>query len=217
MDFETVLINNIHVPYLLSWFDGNISKSYFIASLEPNHLEDNTFNMIKEAIDDLSKKKYNNYHIYFHNFAKFDGYFLIKHLSKLGLTNPIINDGKIISLGLTTFNRIHLTFKDSLLLIPGSLRKLCDSFSIPMKKGIFPYLFTDINYVGNVPDFKYFIGVSLNDYNEYKKIFTYKTWSFKEEAKIYCELDCTSLYYILTKFNKLVFSLDYNDEIKYLY
>jgi len=35
MDLETIIINNVHVPYLLSWFDGKTSKSYFIENLDP--------------------------------------------------------------------------------------------------------------------------------------------------------------------------------------
>jgi hypothetical protein len=33
-----------------------------------------------------------------------------------------------------------------------------------------------------------------------------KIWNFKEEAKLYCELDCISLYQVLTKFNTLIFN-----------
>jgi hypothetical protein len=80
MDLETILINNTHTPYLLSWFDGKITKSYFISSLD--NLEDNIFQMIKKAINDICIRKYRNYRIYLHNFNKFDGYFLIKYLSK---------------------------------------------------------------------------------------------------------------------------------------
>lgn len=29
MDLEIVLINNIHIPYLLTWFDGSITKISF--------------------------------------------------------------------------------------------------------------------------------------------------------------------------------------------
>ncbi len=39
MDLETVLIDNIHVPYLLSWSDGNITNSYYIESLYPVTIE----------------------------------------------------------------------------------------------------------------------------------------------------------------------------------
>ena len=29
-DVETILINKIHTPYLLCWYDGEVSKSYYI-------------------------------------------------------------------------------------------------------------------------------------------------------------------------------------------
>src|SRR6266540_3353255 len=50
MDLETILVNNIHVPYLLSWFDGKIAKSYFNSS----SLDDNIFQMVKKVIKDLN-------------------------------------------------------------------------------------------------------------------------------------------------------------------
>jgi len=87
MDLETVLINNIHTPYLLCWYDGNKSFSYFINSFKPKDILD----MIKNAMIDINKKKYKNYKIYLHNFAKFDGYLLLKYLSEIGDCSPVIH------------------------------------------------------------------------------------------------------------------------------
>lgn len=81
MDLETILIDNIHTPYLLSWFDGNITKSYFLNDLDPVTINYNILKMVNSAMDDICIKKYRNYKIYFHNFSKFDGYFLIKYLA----------------------------------------------------------------------------------------------------------------------------------------
>ena len=78
MDLETIIINNIHTPYLLSWFDGLKTRSYFIYNLDLDNLENNILNMIKNAITDICTRKYKNYRIYLHNFSKFDGYFLLK-------------------------------------------------------------------------------------------------------------------------------------------
>ena len=33
MDFETVCINGIHIPYLISWFDGLTAHTYKIENL----------------------------------------------------------------------------------------------------------------------------------------------------------------------------------------
>ena|ERR1700692_2156899 len=111
--------------------------------------------MIYLAMKDICKKKYKGYKIYLHNFSKFDGYFLLKYLSQIGNTSPIIlpppglGKGRIIS---TKFSlkdsKYEVTFLDSLLILPSSLRKLCISFKILSEesKGYFPFLLQDINY-----------------------------------------------------------------------
>ena len=205
MDLETVLVNNIHIPYLLSWFDGSISKSYLIESLDPVTIELEILRMINRAITDICIRKYNNYKIYLHNFSKFDGYFLVKYLAKIGTCDPIINKGKIISVNFN-YNDISITFKDSYLLLPSSLRKLGKSFNIESLKGIFPYALSDINYSGKVPEFKYFSNITIEKYNKYRDSFTNETWNFRNEAVKYCELDCISLFQILSKFNTLIFN-----------
>ncbi len=99
--------------------------------------------MIHNAISDICTRKYKNYRIYLHNFCKFDAYFLIKYLSKLGICEPIIHKGRIIPVKFT-YNKYTIIFKDSYLLLPSSLRKLCKSFNIKDPKGIFPYLLKDL-------------------------------------------------------------------------
>lgn len=67
MDLETILINNIHTPYLLSWYDGLKSKSYFIQGLElldNIEREEKILEMIQNAINDICIRKYKNYKIY---------------------------------------------------------------------------------------------------------------------------------------------------------
>lgn len=139
---------------------------------------------------------------------KFDGYFLIKYLSQLGNCKPIIHKGRIISCKFKLLeSNYSVTFMDSFLLLPSSLKDLCKSFNIPKEesKSIFPFHLNNINYQGIVPDIKYFINISLEEYKEYKELYKGKIWNFKEEAIKYCFLDCISLFQILTEFNQLVF------------
>lgn len=207
MDFETVLINNVHTPYLLCWYDGKNTYNHYISSLNELALENNITKMISEAMDLICTNKYKNYSIYLHNFSKFDGYFLIRHLAKLGITSPIMNNGKIITTSFThNKSLINITFKDSLLLLPASLKKLGDSFNVLNKKTIFPYLLSDIFYKGKVPIFDMFTNITLEEYNKYKLSYTGKVWSFKDEAIKYCNIDCICLYEIITKFNMLIFN-----------
>jgi len=201
MDLETQLIDNIHTPYLLSWYNGLISKSYYITDYK------DFGNLLKNVLDDLVE--FNNYTVYFHNFAKFDSYFLLKYLVELGNIDPIIHNSKLISLTFTynyQENKIlKLKFNDSYLLLPSSLKNLSKSFNINNPKGIFPFGLNNLNYKGQVPNFKYFNNISQEEYNKYQNLFKNKIWSFKEESIKYCQLDCISLYQILIKFNKLIF------------
>jgi len=167
--------------------------------------------MVTAAMKDINRKKYKGYRIYLHNFAKFDGYFLLKYLAMIGYTSPVIHKGRIISTKFSLFgkgNKYEILFMDSLLILPSSLRKLCVSFSIETIKSIFPFKLTDINYLprlGIVPDYKFFEGVSREEYEKYQKNYISKIWSFKEEAIAYCNIDCIALYQILVKFNSLIF------------
>ena len=194
------------IPYLLCWYDGGReqSNSYFI---DPSLGDRAIKNIIYQAMKDICIRKYKGYKIYFHNFAKFDGYFLIRYLSQLGICEPIIHKGKIISCKFRLYeSKYNVTFLDSQLMLPSSLKDLCESFNISKEdsKSIFPFLLNNISYQGSVPEYKYFTNISPEEYQIYKKSYT-KIWNFKEEAIKYCTLDCISLLRILTKFNKLIF------------
>jgi hypothetical protein len=129
--------------------------------------------MIIHAIKDLMVKKYDNYQIYIHNLARFDGIFLLKILAELGQIKPIIHDDKFISIGFK-FNSYNITFKDSLQLLIFNLRDLGKSFGIDTQKSIFPYTFvneTNLSYNSHVPDFKYFDDISKLEYQEYSDKF----------------------------------------------
>ena len=105
-----------------------------------------------------------------------------------------------------SFFEIRLIFRDSLLLLPSSLRSLCKSFNVKTQKSIFPFGLNDINYKGKVPNIDLFSNLSKDDYNKYKLSYSGKAWDFKEEAIKYCKIDCISLYQIIRKFNYLVFN-----------
>ena len=83
MDLETIVVNNVHIPYLISWFDGVNIVSHFIENI-PLHsqkeLDKQILNMLTNVINGLSQRKYKNYRIYLHNFANFDSIFLLKYL-----------------------------------------------------------------------------------------------------------------------------------------
>jgi hypothetical protein len=217
MDLETVNINGTLIPYLLCWYDGvrNIKKSYFILPPEElhklndsnkNNIDSYSLSLLQDAMNDICTRKYKGYKIYFHNFSKFDGFFLVRYLAPLGLVDPIIHKGKIISCKFKLYeSNYSVTFMDSYLLLPHSLNKLSKSFNIESPKSMFPVLFNELNYQGIVPNIEYFNNISLEDYSKYKEQFVNKIWNFLEEAEKYCLLDCISLFQILNKFNQLIF------------
>jgi hypothetical protein len=106
--------------------------------------------------------------------AKFDIIFIMKYLVKLGSVNPVIHNGRIITINLNfgKDNKYQLQFRDSYLLLLNSLAKLCKSFKVETYKSVFPYLFVNENnldYIGSVPDIKYFDNkISPIEYNKYK-------------------------------------------------
>jgi hypothetical protein len=59
-------------------------------------------------------------------------------------------------------------------LLPSSLLKLGKAFGVSTIKSIFPFLFineNNLNYIGEVPNMKFFPKINKNDYDEYKSKF----------------------------------------------
>lgn len=212
MDLETRVDNDTHIPYCVGVFTGNEKLSFYLSDYK------NSNHMLSQAIKSIFTSKYKNYKVYLHNLSNFDGIFLLKIMKDIGIIDPIINNGRIISLTLTLDN-CKLTFLDSYQLLPSSLRSLAKSFGVE-EKGIFPYKFlvntnNDINYIGDVPDFKYFDGVSINEYDTYLETFKKGAWNLRDETIKYCLQDCISLYQVIMKFNSEIFNLFSVNATKY--
>jgi DNA polymerase type B, organellar and viral len=205
LDIETYVNNgNILVPFCISIYDGKNVTSFYLTDYK------NVDDMVLSALRSIMIRKYNGYNVYMHNMAKFDIIFLFKYLLKLGLVHPIIHNERIILIGFNfgPDNKYQIKFKDSLLLLLNSLDKLSKSFKVENPKSLFPHFFVNENnldYIGEVPDHKYFKNVNLKKYSEYKSKFN-NNWNLKKECIKYCNLDCISLYQILFKFNDLIFS-----------
>lgn len=215
MDLETRVIDNIMIPYCVSIYDSHIKKSFYLT----DYL--NSKDMLLDSLNYLLKPKYNKFRVFIHNFSNFDAIFLIRTMTTLDYNIlPIIRDGRIIDLKLQDENKkFSLYFRDSYLILPSSLRKLAQNFKVELK-GIFPYRFVNnenisLNYIGEVPDYKYFDNISLEEYNEYKSQFTNKSWNLKDETIKYCEQDVITLYQIIEQFNLNIFSNFRIDILKY--
>lgn len=226
LDIETRIINGSMEAVCLSFYDGKKVFSFFVTDYR------NSLEMLSVSISSLLINSYKDHTIYVHNFSEFDSVFLMKLLAKIKNTNLKVmrNNDKWISTTLTWGNNHKIIFKDSLLMLPINLRDLGIAFKID-GKSIFPYKFLNyapLNYIGKVPDFKYFTGITenefnnfvkgrdlnylkykgitLNDYKEYCKNFN-NNWNLKNELIKYCNQDCITLYQVLEKFNSFIFDL----------
>jgi len=202
LDIETYIKNNILTPFCVSIYDGKKISNFYLTNYK------NVDELIITALKSIMIRKYNGYNVYMHNMAKFDIIFLFKYFLKLGLVKPIIHNNRIILIDFK-FEKYNLKFKDSLLLLVNSLSKLSKSFNVHNPKSVFPIFFVNennLNYIGEVPDFKNFKNIKLEDYNNYKSKFN-NNWNLRNECIKYCNLDCISLYQILFKFNNLIFDL----------
>jgi hypothetical protein len=206
MDIETYTSNNKLIPYLVCAYNG---KEY-ITSYTSGKDQKVLFNSFMDQL--LSTIKGSGVtNIYAHNLSGFDGIFLMKHLLSYGKVEPLLFNGKLISIklkieGSKKSENKTIIFKDSYLLLPQSLRMLCKAFKIDTPKGYFPFKLTNIFYTGVVPKFEYWTGITLSEYGVFKNSYKGKIWNYKDEAIKYCKLDCQSLHEILIKFNELIFN-----------
>jgi len=136
LDIETMVQNNVHIPFCLSYYDGIKTYSFYLTDFKDSD------QMLQSAIESLLKPKYSGYNIYIHNLSKFDGVFLFKFLSifKSNKFNtqltPINRSGNIINwkLNFSSVNskrqlKYFINFRDSLLMFPEqSLDKLAIYF-----------------------------------------------------------------------------------------
>jgi hypothetical protein len=132
--------------------------------------------MIIDCFKSILIRKYNGYKIYIHNLGNFDIIFLLKYLVKISIINPVIHNGKIISINAIygKNNEYQVQFKDSMNLLPSSLLKLGKAFGVSTVKSIFPFLFinkNNLNYIGEVPEMKFFPKINKKDYDEYRSKF----------------------------------------------
>lgn len=178
MDIETISSEGVMTPYCISISDGNTAWSYYLSDYNDSNL------MIKHALSFLLIRKYKNHKVYVHNLSSFDSVFLLRILNNMENVNTrlIQNNGKLINLNINYDNKYTLSLRDSLLLLPSPLAKLSKSFNTNTQyKDILPIIFlnnVEHNYVGSVPDFKYFKGINLEEYLNYKESFN--SWSLKE-------------------------------------
>lgn len=152
-----------------------------------------------------------------HNLGGFDGLLIYKELLD-NFPDDILKDG-IIKRGnkIITFHiGKNLQFKDSLLYVPCSLKKLPSLFNIPEKsKGFFPHNFYSedtLNYIGPMPDKKYFDTNKMSELEakEFDNFYRNKSemgiYDIKKEMIDYCRDDVSILRLAMEKFRRKTLS-----------
>lgn len=211
MDIETIKNDTGSlIPYLICAYNGKeYINSYANSSLSTGIDQTILFNSFINQLLSFFNKSTKSLTIYAHNLSGFDGIFLLKHLLNFGKVEPLLFNGRLISIKVK-LNQVGyidktLIFQDSFLLLPLPLRALCKAFNVLVPKGYFPFKLMDIFYNGNLPKFKFWTGIDLTIYNNLLSEYN-KGWNFKNESIKYCNLDCKCLYDILIKFNELIFN-----------
>ena len=214
LDFETYSTNENgigkHSVYSGGWAINNGNKkTYYIDS---NSKITNSNSLIQQMFIDifsLDKKVIHNYTFYAHNLGRFDSIFLIKELSVLGYKiSPIWKDTSIIKLTIKDKNSDKkITILDSLNLFPVSLRNLLESFECQITKGHFPHSFVSkdkLNYIGEIPEYKYFNNISELEYLNMCKIYK-DNWDLQKECLLYLDSDILGLLEALNKYSEYIY------------
>jgi hypothetical protein len=142
-----------------------------------------------------------------HNLQAYDGYFILQYLYNQGITRGAI----ILSL---TVSELNIKFIDSLCFIPMKLADFPKTFGLTeLEKGYFPHFFNraeNQDYVGPMPDFKYYDpnGMSPDDREKlfawYKEMVEHQ-YEFDLPAEIlrYCQSDVDILRRCCLEFREL--------------
>ena len=207
MDIETIKQGSKLIPYLICAYNGtNYISSYANESLDQKSL---VSSFIYQLVT-FFKKDSKTLIVYAHNLSGFDGTFILKYILEFGKVEPVLFNGKLMSiklrLNIDGYKNKTIIFKDSYLLLPISLRKLCLAFNVDSPKGYFPFNFTNVFYAGMLPAYECWKDISKKVYNNLLEEYKGKSWNFELEAIKYCKLDCKCLFEILVQFNNLIFN-----------
>lgn len=182
-DIETIIDSNKkHFPIMIGLFDG-VKPCIFT--------NENSQNIFKNFLEYLVINYSGLSLIYFHNFAKFDGYLLLNALIMMGYKPElIIRVNQIYSISLSINNK-ELHFKDSYLMIPFSLEKAAKLFNKIHFKTEIPLAKLE-NWKNNLDDIKNYLKNDL--FTLYELIMNYNLFikhNFNKE--IYYTLTLPSL------------------------
>ncbi|XP_038683072.1 DNA polymerase-like [Tripterygium wilfordii] len=184
-DTETILIDNVHKPYAAGlmlvrpgeeisslMIDTYFSEDYSIIFSSKEEKSTKVLYDLVLRISTIVRQEQSTLTIYFHNFSRFDGILLLKHLAchhKSYKLKPLMRNNRLYELAVYSGKKMLFRFRDSLNLLPGKLsalaKNLCPGLgpkgSIPyeevrvsnlesMKKSLIDYMKQDILLLGGV-------------------------------------------------------------------
>lgn len=212
---------NLAKVYALGFFTNidNKPNVYFLTDFNKEDSQD----LILKCIDNMLINKYNNFIFYTHNLGNYDVIFIYNALIKANedkgfnyyILKSTFREDTIIKLDVKIYtnldnknsnNSIKISFVDSLNLLNSSLNKLATDFNVETKKGNFPHSFVNrnnLNYIGNKPDYQYFIDSGLTNI-DYNKIYKFN-WNLKQECLNYLNNDLICLLKILNEFSSKLY------------
>ena len=198
-DLETYEENNKIIPYCACFIIDNKQESIYWKQDE---------DLITESFKKIAKISNNDsIDIFVHN-INFDGILIIESLTKNNINfNWIIKKNDIFLIRFTYLGclfKIRCSYK----LIPISLKNAIIYEKEYIKK-IFPYRFASFNnleYVGLPPDFIFFDGITLEEYNFFK--IENFLFNFKEYSVKYCMNDVLLTQRLVFNIYKIIKNID---------
>ncbi|GMF25899.1 unnamed protein product [Phytophthora fragariaefolia] len=138
-DFETLIVDNIHVPYCVSYCIAEVNATSFSTPKFSETKNIYGFGCEKQFLESLPEKSYNL--LWAYN-AGFDSRFLLKHMTFSSRDTNMIDCGTKIKQAHGFFKRREIVIKDAMSFLSGGLRSLPKMFkeaseSISLEKECF--------------------------------------------------------------------------------
>lgn len=155
-DTETILIDDVHKPYAAGLMMVRPGEDLNEIMIDTYYSED--YSIILDSFEERStmvlynlvlristivRQEQSTLTIYFHNFSRFDGILLLKHLAchhKSYKLKPLMRNNRLYELAVYSGKKMLFRFRDSLNLLPGKLSNLAKNLCPGLgEKGSIPY------------------------------------------------------------------------------
>ena len=170
-DTETLFLENVHKPYAAGVMMVHPGDNIKNNSRIDSYFSEDYSSFVFESFEARSSKLLSDFihriisiikqnpaiqTVYCHNFSRFDGIFILKHLA-IHAPNyrlkPLMRNNIIYELGVYAGNKRIFSFRDSLHLLPGKLGSLAESLCPGLgRKGSFAHENVTVKNVGEMKD-----------------------------------------------------------------